>query len=77
MPNLSGTVGALEKEQRDQQLDLIDVEPEPDQTIEMLMSDLDPDVMDIFTRTACADAAEATKVKLKLYIFPYIIFRYN
>ncbi|CAG9788528.1 unnamed protein product [Diatraea saccharalis] len=55
---LEGTVDALEKEQRE-------VSErwggEPDQTIEILMSGLDPDVMDIFTRAASASAADATK----------------
>lgn len=37
---------------------------EPDQTIEILMSDLDPAVMDIFTRQYSADAAQATKVRI-------------
>lgn len=36
--------------------------PEPDQTLEILMTELDPDVMSIFTREECLDAAEATKV---------------
>lgn len=36
--------------------------PEPDQTLEILMTELDPDVMAIFTREECLDAAEATKV---------------
>ncbi|XP_041982382.1 S-adenosylmethionine decarboxylase proenzyme isoform X2 [Aricia agestis] len=55
---LEGTVDALEKEQHGGSA----WEGEPDQTIEILMSDLDPDVMDIFTRAASATAAEATKV---------------
>ena len=53
-----GTVDALEKEQQE------GAGSEPDQTIEILMSDLDPEVMDIFTRVASANAAEATKVRV-------------
>lgn len=37
---------------------------EPDQTLEILMSDLDPAVMSIFTREECSSAAEATQVKV-------------
>jgi S-adenosylmethionine decarboxylase len=36
--------------------------PEPDQTLEILMSDLDPEVMNIFTREESSSAAEATQV---------------
>lgn len=36
--------------------------PEPDQTLEILMSDLDPEVMAIFTREESSSAAEATQV---------------
>jgi S-adenosylmethionine decarboxylase len=36
--------------------------PDPDQTIEVLMTDLDPKVMEIFTKEYCADAKEATQV---------------
>lgn len=36
--------------------------PEPDQTLEILMSDLDPEVMTIFTREESSSAAEATQV---------------
>ncbi|KAK4874133.1 hypothetical protein RN001_013493 [Aquatica leii] len=36
-------------------------EPDSDQTLEILMTDLDPDVMSIFTREECLNAAEATK----------------
>ncbi|CAH0400733.1 unnamed protein product [Chilo suppressalis] len=55
---LEGTVDALEKEQRE----VVDrCQSEPDQTIEILMSDLDPAVMDIFTRAASTDATQATK----------------
>ncbi|KRT81936.1 hypothetical protein AMK59_5835, partial [Oryctes borbonicus] len=35
--------------------------PEPDQTLEILMTDLDPDVMAIFSRDECLKASEATK----------------
>lgn len=34
---------------------------EPDQTLEILMTHLDPDVMAIFTRDMCSSAAEATQ----------------
>ncbi|XP_028167379.1 S-adenosylmethionine decarboxylase proenzyme [Ostrinia nubilalis] len=55
---LEGTVDALEKEQI--QVNCCE-SSEPDQTIEILMSDLDPAVMDIFSRASSATAAEATK----------------
>ncbi|XP_029168960.1 S-adenosylmethionine decarboxylase proenzyme isoform X1 [Nylanderia fulva] len=35
-------------------------DPEPDQTLEILMTQLDPDVMSIFTRDVCSSADEAT-----------------
>ncbi|XP_039756026.1 S-adenosylmethionine decarboxylase proenzyme [Pararge aegeria] len=57
---LEGTVDALEKE-REEDEDIGYSGTEPDQTIEILMSDLDPAVMDIFTRATSANAAEATK----------------
>ncbi|XP_050347586.1 S-adenosylmethionine decarboxylase proenzyme [Nymphalis io] len=56
---LEGTVDALEKEQQNVGIGCESLEP--DQTIEILMSDLDPAVMDIFTRAASANAAEATR----------------
>ncbi|XP_075980783.1 S-adenosylmethionine decarboxylase isoform X2 [Anticarsia gemmatalis] len=56
---LEGTVDALEKEHCDASDGC--GAPEPDQTIEILMSDLDPAVMDIFTRQYSADAAQATR----------------
>lgn len=34
---------------------------EADQTLEILMTDLDPDVMSIFTRDFCSSATEATQ----------------
>nr|XP_023023255.1 S-adenosylmethionine decarboxylase proenzyme isoform X1 [Leptinotarsa decemlineata] len=34
---------------------------EPDQTLEILMTDLDPEIMSIFTKADCLDATEATK----------------
>ncbi|XP_019868756.1 S-adenosylmethionine decarboxylase proenzyme isoform X2 [Aethina tumida] len=34
---------------------------EPDQTLEILMTDLDPEIMSIFTREDCLNATEATK----------------
>lgn len=36
--------------------------PDPDQTIEVLMTDLDPKIMEIFTKEYCTDAKEATQV---------------
>lgn len=42
-------------------IDTIDT-PDPDQTIEVLMTDLDPQVMEIFTKEASVDANDATKV---------------
>ncbi|XP_021202175.1 S-adenosylmethionine decarboxylase proenzyme [Bombyx mori] len=54
---LEGTVAAVEKEQQEAESG----RGEPDQTIEILMSDLDPQVMDIFTREHSHDAAYATK----------------
>jgi S-adenosylmethionine decarboxylase len=36
-------------------------EREPDQTLEILMTHLDPEVMSIFTRDICSSAAEATQ----------------
>ena len=38
------------------------LDEEPDQTIEILMTELDPSIMDIFTREKCANGREATKV---------------
>lgn len=54
---LEGTVDALEKEQQDVSCEIL----EPDQTIEILMSDLDPAVMDIFTRANSKTASDATR----------------
>lgn len=34
-----------------------------DQTLEILMTDLDPDVMAIFTKVECLNGTEATKVR--------------
>lgn len=36
--------------------------PDPDQTIEVLMTDLSSEVMSIFTKEECVDAKEATEV---------------
>ncbi|XP_077283309.1 S-adenosylmethionine decarboxylase isoform X2 [Arctopsyche grandis] len=60
---VEGTVGALEKEEQHDRArrDLGGYTPEPDQTMEMLMSDLDPEIMAIFTKEHCKDAEEATK----------------
>jgi S-adenosylmethionine decarboxylase len=38
--------------------------PDPDQTIEVLMTDLDPDIMSIFNKEECNDAKEATQVRI-------------
>ncbi|XP_015126743.1 S-adenosylmethionine decarboxylase proenzyme [Diachasma alloeum] len=35
--------------------------PEPDQTLEILMTNLDPSIMSIFTRDVCSSASEATQ----------------
>lgn len=43
-------------------LDTIKNVVEPDQTLEILMTDLDPDIMAIFSREECKSAAEATQV---------------
>lgn len=42
--------------------------PDPDQTIEVLMTDLDPDIMSIFTKEECTDAKEATQVRFFLFL---------
>lgn len=38
--------------------------PDPDQTIEVLMTDLDPKVMSLFTKEISGDAKEVTQVRL-------------
>ena len=38
--------------------------PDPDQTIEILMTELDPKIMEIFTKAQSASSREATKVSL-------------
>lgn len=43
--------------------------PEPDQTIEILMTELDPQVMAIFTKEECEKAKDATEVSLKDFFF--------
>ena len=40
---------------------------EPDQTLEVLMTDLDPAVMSIFTKKNSSSAAEATQVKIVIF----------
>lgn len=45
---------------------------EPDQTIEILMTELDPQIMSIFTKEESANAKDATEVKFYKTIF--IIF---
>lgn len=44
---------------------------EPDQTIEILMTDLDPEVMAIFTKEECKNGAEATKVMNLFDLSPF------
>lgn len=48
--------------------------PDPDQTIEVLMTDLDPKVMEIFTKEGSVDAEDATQVKFQNY---QLIFQIN
>lgn len=56
-------MAALEKEHREaSEAGAGRAAGEPDQTIEILMSDLDPNVMSIFTRAHSASAHHATKV---------------
>ena len=43
-------------------LTLPSIESEPDQTIEILMTDLDRDVMSIFTKEVSADGPDAARV---------------
>jgi hypothetical protein len=42
--------------------------PDPDQTIEVLMTDLDPEIMAIFTKEDSVDAKEATQVRYDAFI---------
>lgn len=49
-------------QQLDAQLIEASMQPDPDQTIEILMTDLDPSVMAIFTKDVCTSAKEATQV---------------
>ena len=50
------------------------LDEEPDQTIEILMTELDPSIMDIFTREKCANGREATKVSwLYNYIYHVLV----
>lgn len=46
---------------------LLDTSPDPDQTIEVLMTDLDPQVMEIFTKRVSVDAKDATRVSVAVY----------
>lgn len=38
--------------------------PDPDQTIEILMTELDPDIMSIFNKEECDSAKDATEVNI-------------
>lgn len=49
--------------------------PDPDQTIEVLMTDLDPDVMAMFTKEMSSDAKDATIVRIKIFLI--ILFFYE
>lgn len=40
----------------------ISSKPDPDQTIEILMTDLEPGVMSIFSKRECSNGFEATEV---------------
>lgn len=44
---------------------------EQDQTLEILMTDLDSEVMSIFTKEECLNATEATKVDINLFFYHY------
>lgn len=46
---------------------------EPDQTLEIAMSDLDPKIMSIFNKENCATAKEATAVR---YHFSFVLIRF-
>uniref|UniRef100_A0A182K1I2 Uncharacterized protein n=1 Tax=Anopheles christyi TaxID=43041 RepID=A0A182K1I2_9DIPT len=49
------------EQQHDAQIIEASMQPDPDQTIEVLMTDLDPNVMAIFTKDCCTTAKEATQ----------------
>ncbi|XP_053662080.1 S-adenosylmethionine decarboxylase proenzyme [Anopheles marshallii] len=49
------------EQQHEAQLIEASMQPDPDQTIEILMTDLDPNVMAIFTKDVCTTAKEATQ----------------
>ncbi|XP_050077892.1 S-adenosylmethionine decarboxylase proenzyme isoform X2 [Anopheles maculipalpis] len=51
----------LSHEQQFDELIAPSMQPDPDQTIEILMTELDPSVMDIFTKHVCSSAKEATQ----------------
>lgn len=51
--------------------------PEPDQTLEILMSDLDPEVMSIFMREESSSAAEATQVCMSTVLPHTQEYNYN
>lgn len=56
-------------------VDAVKADQEADQTLEILMTDLDPDIMAIFTRDECGSALEATKVKF-LHLFYFLLYSF-
>lgn len=49
-------------------IESIQAPPDPDQTIEILMTELDPKIMSIFTKDESNTAKEATEVRSHLYL---------
>ena len=45
------------------------IDTEPDQTIEILMTELDPKVMELFTKSKAKNGPDATKVCFRLHHF--------
>ena len=50
---------------------------EPDQTLEIIMTKLDPEVMSIFTKNVCSTAEEATQVRVAKHLEHNIIWQEN
>lgn len=50
-----------EEEEQEREEEVIAFTPDPDQTIEILMTELDPKVMEIFTKDVCMTGVEATE----------------